>query len=73
MFRRSSAAVATSREGHRLPRSGRAGQHRRWGRGRVTPGLLEPAHRISRADVADFLIEQIDDDAFLHKTPVLMS
>src|SRR6516164_4950265 len=29
MFRRSSAAVATSREGHRSPRSGRVGQHRR--------------------------------------------
>jgi uncharacterized protein YbjT (DUF2867 family) len=28
---------------------------------------------ISRADVADFLIKQIEDDAFLHKTPVLMS
>ena len=28
---------------------------------------------ISRADVADFLIKQIDDNAFLHKTPVLMS
>jgi putative NADH-flavin reductase len=28
---------------------------------------------ISRADVADFLIKQIDDDAFLRKTPVLMS
>ena len=28
---------------------------------------------ISRADVADFLINQIDDDAFLHKTPVLTS
>jgi len=28
---------------------------------------------ISRADVADFLIKQIDDDAFLHKTPALMS
>jgi hypothetical protein len=26
MFRQSSAAVATSREGHRSPRSGRAGQ-----------------------------------------------
>jgi hypothetical protein len=24
----------------------------------------------SRADVADFLVKQIDDDAFLHKTPV---
>src|SRR5262249_41212825 len=28
---------------------------------------------ISRADVADFLIKQIDDDTFLHKTPVLTS
>jgi NAD(P)H-binding len=27
----------------------------------------------SRADVADFLVKQIDDDAFLHKTPVLTS
>ena len=27
---------------------------------------------ISRADVADFLIKQIDDDAFIHKTPVLI-
>jgi hypothetical protein len=26
---------------------------------------------ISRADVADFLVRQIDDDAFLRKTPVL--
>ena len=26
---------------------------------------------ISRADVADFLGKQIDDDAFLYKTPVL--
>jgi uncharacterized protein YbjT (DUF2867 family) len=26
---------------------------------------------ISRADVADFLVKQIDDDAFLHKTLVL--
>jgi uncharacterized protein YbjT (DUF2867 family) len=24
---------------------------------------------ISRADVADFLVKQIDDDAFLHETP----
>jgi hypothetical protein len=24
-------------------------------------------------DVADFLVKQIDDDAFLHKTPVLTS
>src|SRR5205823_1821825 len=28
---------------------------------------------ISRADVADFLVKQIVDDAFLHKTPVLTS
>jgi hypothetical protein len=28
---------------------------------------------ISRADVADFLVKQIDDDTFLHKTPVLKS
>jgi hypothetical protein len=27
----------------------------------------------SRADVADFLVKQIDNDAFLHKTPVLTS
>jgi uncharacterized protein YbjT (DUF2867 family) len=28
---------------------------------------------ISRADVAGFLVKQIDDDAFLHKTPILTS
>jgi len=28
---------------------------------------------ISRADVADFLVKQIDDDEFLGKTPVLIS
>jgi hypothetical protein len=28
---------------------------------------------ISRADVADFLVKQIDTDAFLRTTPVLMS
>jgi putative NADH-flavin reductase len=28
---------------------------------------------ISRVDVADFLVKQIDDDAFLRKTPVLTS
>jgi uncharacterized protein YbjT (DUF2867 family) len=28
---------------------------------------------ISRADVADFLVKQIDDDAFLHTMPVLTS
>jgi uncharacterized protein YbjT (DUF2867 family) len=28
---------------------------------------------ISRADVADFLVKQIEDDAFLHETPVLTS
>jgi hypothetical protein len=26
---------------------------------------------ISRADVADFLVNQLDDDAYLGKTPVL--
>jgi len=33
MLRQSSSAVATSREGHRSPRSDREGQPRRWGRG----------------------------------------
>jgi putative NADH-flavin reductase len=28
---------------------------------------------ISRADVADFIVKQIDSNAFLHKTPVLMT
>jgi hypothetical protein len=28
---------------------------------------------ISRADVADFLVKQIDDASFLNKTPVLTS
>jgi hypothetical protein len=28
---------------------------------------------ISRAEVADFLVKQIDDDTFLHKAPVLTS
>ena len=36
LLKQSADAVATSREGHRSRRSGRAGQHRRWGRG---PGL----------------------------------
>ena len=35
-FRRSSAAVATSREGHHSPRSGREGQHQRRDRGLPT-------------------------------------
>jgi hypothetical protein len=34
VFRRSFAAVATSREGHRSPRSDPEVQHRRWERGR---------------------------------------
>jgi NAD(P)-dependent dehydrogenase (short-subunit alcohol dehydrogenase family) len=45
--------------------------------GRVYDALLDPrgwtCGFISRADVADFLVKQIDDDAFLHKTPVLTS
>jgi len=28
---------------------------------------------ISRANVADFLVRQIDNDSFVHKTPVLTS
>jgi uncharacterized protein YbjT (DUF2867 family) len=40
-------------------------------------GLVDPrgwtCGFISRADVADFLVKQIDDDTFLHKTPVLTS
>jgi len=31
LLKQSAAAVATSRESHRSPRSGREGQHRRWG------------------------------------------
>jgi hypothetical protein len=27
--------------------------------------------KVLRADVANFLVKQIDDDTFLHKTPVL--
>jgi hypothetical protein len=38
----------------------------------VPDGSLIALH-ISRADVADFLVRQIDDDAFLHKTPALTS
>jgi hypothetical protein len=37
MFRRFSSAVATSREGHRSPRSGRAAQHQLWGRAQLIP------------------------------------
>ena len=41
------------------------------------PALVDPRDWtcgfISRADVADFLVKQIDDDAFLHKAPVLTS
>jgi NAD(P)H-binding len=40
-------------------------------------GLVDPRDWtfgfISRANVADFLVKQIDNDAFLHKTPVLTS
>src|SRR5262249_33651717 len=34
-----SSSAATSREGRRQPRSGRGGQHRRWGRGRVSHAM----------------------------------
>jgi hypothetical protein len=37
MLRRSSSAVATSREDHRQPRSGREGQHQRWDQERLGP------------------------------------
>ena len=37
MFRRSFAAVATSREGHRSPRSDPAVLHRRWGQANRFP------------------------------------
>jgi hypothetical protein len=37
--RRFFAAVATSREGYRSPRSGRAIRHRRWGRERWSTGI----------------------------------
>jgi hypothetical protein len=37
MFRRSSSAVATSREGHRSPRSGQEGQRRQSGLGPPPP------------------------------------
>jgi hypothetical protein len=43
----------------------------------VSASLVDPRDWtcgfISRADVADFLVKQIDGDAFLHKTPVLTS
>jgi hypothetical protein len=41
----SSDAVATSREGHRLPVSNRGGQRRRWGRGRLPFVQIESAPR----------------------------
>ena len=40
MLRRSSAAIATSRAGHRSPISGREVQHQRWGRGRTQGPLF---------------------------------
>jgi putative NADH-flavin reductase len=36
----------------------------------LEPRLLFP--RISRADIAQFMLKQLSDDAFLHGTPVLM-
>jgi hypothetical protein len=42
MLRPPSDAAATSREGHRLPGLGRAGQHRRWG-----PAQQQRAFRIA--------------------------
>ncbi len=35
------------------------------------PLMLGPGAKISRADVAEFLLEQVSDDTFLHKIPRL--
>jgi putative NADH-flavin reductase len=35
------------------------------------PLLMGPGAKISRADVADFLLEQVNDDTYLHKVPRL--
>jgi len=35
------------------------------------PLLMGPRAKISRADVADFLLEQLNDDTYLHKIPRL--
>jgi putative NADH-flavin reductase len=35
------------------------------------PLLIGPAAKISRSDVADFLLKQVNDDTFLHKVPRL--
>ena len=35
------------------------------------PLLIGPGAKISRADVADFLLKQVSDDMFLHKVPRL--
>ena len=39
--------------------------------------LVEPDEwgmgKISRADVADFLVSQVDDDTYLGKTPLLIN
>jgi hypothetical protein len=35
------------------------------------PLLIGPGAKISRADVADFLLKQVSDDTFLHKVPRL--
>ena len=42
LIKQSAGGVATSREGHRSPRSGRAGQHRRWGQGRKPLRIAPP-------------------------------
>src|SRR5262245_46109035 len=55
----------------------RPGILNKWPKATAYPALVDPRSWtcgfISRVDVADFLVKQIDDDAFLHKTPVLIS
>jgi len=51
MLTRSSAAVATSREGHRLPGSGREGQHRRWERELVRGIGSDDARKVARGRI----------------------
>ena len=38
----------------------------------LVAGIYDRVRQLSRADVADFLSKQIDDDTYLGKTPVLV-
>jgi len=55
MFRRSSAAVATSREGHRCPRLDLEVLRRRWGRGntRLDAAMIFPVNKIPISTVIE--------------------